>query len=67
MIIGEGFIKMKKWHKFKFERSLIAINEDEKPNIEKHGKFIDIEIMKPSIWITLDTKNMTYRYSELNG
>jgi hypothetical protein len=52
---------------YKFDWCNFVIKEDEKPNIQKKGRFIDIEIMNPSIWITLDTKNNSYKYCELLG
>ncbi len=52
---------------YKFDWCNFVIDENEKPTIQKKGRFIDIEIKSPSIWITLDTKNNSYKYWELLG
>ena len=53
--------------KFSFKSANFVIKENEKPSIELKGDSIYIEIMKPSIMITLNLQTKTYEYMEIGG
>jgi len=53
--------------KFDLEWCNFAIEKNEKPTIEKHGKFIEIEIQKPTMHICINLEKNNFKFWELLG